>query len=129
MGPKTGRVRIKVSPGEGNHIRSALVTGCIHVYGTSDLSEKMRYISGTAFDLTPYLRSDTKGEADLTVSLGSYTFIKVKAESIGVCGGAAAGEGGRPVEQLADYRRRIWSRQYEDDAEGDGRRSRDGLRR
>lgn len=42
----------------------------------------MRYISGTAFDLTPYLRSDTKGEADLTVSLGSYTFIKVKAESI-----------------------------------------------
>lgn len=80
--PKTGRVRIKVSPGEGNDIRSALVTGCIHVYGTSDLSEKMRYISGTAFDLTPYLRSDTKGEADLTVSLGSYTFIKVKAESI-----------------------------------------------
>lgn len=80
--PKTGRVRIKVSLGEGNDIRSALVTGCIHVYGTSDLSEKMRYISGTAFDLTPYLNADTKGEADLTVSLGLYTFIKVKAESI-----------------------------------------------
>lgn len=79
--PKTGRVRIKVSPGEGNAIRSALVTGCIHVYGTRDLSEKMRYISGTAFDLTPYLRADTKGEADLTVSLGTYTFIKVKAET------------------------------------------------
>ena len=40
------------------------------------------YNGVTAFDLTPYLRSDTKGEADLTVSLGSYTFIKVKAESI-----------------------------------------------
>ena len=78
--PATGAVRIKVTPGEGNTIRSTLATGCIHVYGTSDLSQKMRYISGTAFDLTPYLNSETKGEADLTVSLGSHTFIKVKAE-------------------------------------------------
>ena len=78
--PKTGRVRIKVTPGEGNAIRSALATGCIHVYGTSNLAEKMRYISGTAFDLTPYLKDATKGEADLTVSMGAHTFIKVKAE-------------------------------------------------
>ena len=78
--PKTGRVRIKVTPGEGNAIRSALATGCIHVYGTADLAEKMRYISGTSFDLTPYLKEETKGEADLTVSMGTHTFIKVKAE-------------------------------------------------
>ena len=78
--PKTGRVRIKVTLGEGNAIRSALATGCIHVYGTANLAEKMRYISGTAFDLTPYLGDATKGEADLTVSMGSHTFIKVKAE-------------------------------------------------
>ena len=80
--PKTGLVRIKVTPGEGNSIRSAMATGCIHVYGTSDLAEKMRYISGTAFDLSPYLKAETKGEAELTVSLGSHTFIKVKAETI-----------------------------------------------
>ena len=73
-------MRINVTPGEGNTIRSALATGCIHVYGTNDLKEKMRYISGTAFDLTPYLQAETKGEADLTVSMGTHTFIKVKAE-------------------------------------------------
>ena len=80
--PATGAVRIKVTPGGGNTIRSPLATGCVHVYGTSDLGERMRYISGTSFDLTPYLKDDTKGEADLTVSLGSHTFIKVKAETV-----------------------------------------------
>jgi len=79
--PRTGRVRIRVTPGGDNTIRNALVTGSIHVYGTSDLSQKMQYISGTVFDLTPYLANETKGEADLTVSLGSHTFIKVKAET------------------------------------------------
>lgn len=79
--PTTGAVRIKVTPGEGNAIRSALATGCIHVYGTGNLTEKMRYISGTSFDLTPYLKAETIGEADLTVSLGTYTFIKIKAET------------------------------------------------
>jgi len=78
--PKTGAVRLKVTPGEGNVIRTVLATGCIHVYGTSDLSQKMRYISGTSIDLAPYLQPETKGEADLTVSLGTHTFIKVKAE-------------------------------------------------
>ncbi len=78
--PKTGLVRIKVEPGEGNSIRAPLATGCLHAYGTSDLSQKMRFISGTSFDLTPYLQDATKGEADLTVALGSYTFIKIKAE-------------------------------------------------
>lgn len=80
--PQTGRVRIKVTPGEGNSIRTALATGCIHVYGTDNLAEKMRYVSGTAFDLSPYLKDATKGEADLTVSMGTHTFIKVKAERI-----------------------------------------------
>ena len=61
--------------------RAPLATGCVHVYGTSDLGEKMRYISGTAFDLAPYLKDATKGEADLTVALGSHTFIKVKVET------------------------------------------------
>lgn len=79
--PQTGRVRIKVTPGEGNSIRAPLATGCVHVYGTRDLSRRMRYLSGTAFDLTPYLRDATRGEADLTVALGSCTFIKVKAET------------------------------------------------
>ena len=79
--PQTGRVRIRVTPGAGNAIRAPLATGCVHVYGTRDLSQKMRYLSGTAFDLTPYLRDATRGEADLTVALGSCTFIKVKAET------------------------------------------------
>ena len=79
--PKTGLVRIRVTPGAGNAIRAPLATGCIHVYGTDDLSRKMTYIAGTQFDLTPYLKDGTKGEADLTVALGSHTFIKVKAET------------------------------------------------
>ena len=53
--PKTGIVRIKVTPGEGNSIRSQLVTGCIHVYGTDDLLKKMRYISQVSIDLSNYL--------------------------------------------------------------------------
>lgn len=80
--PKTGRVGMKVVPGEGNEIRSNLAVGCIHVYGTSDLSSKMRYISGVSIDLTPYLGVETKGEAELTVALGSHTFIKIKAETV-----------------------------------------------
>ena len=79
--PQTGRVRIKVTSGEGNVIRASLATGCVHVYGTKDLSQKMRYISGAAFGLTPYLKDATRGEADLTVALGSHTFIKVKVET------------------------------------------------
>lgn len=79
--PKTGIVRIKVTPGEGNSIRSQLVTGCIHVYGTDDLLKKMRYISQVSIDLSNYLREGTKGEADLTVTMGTHTFLKVKAET------------------------------------------------
>lgn len=79
--PKTGIVRIKVTPGEGNSIRSQLVTGCIHVYGTDDLLKKMRYISQVSIDVSNYLREGTKGEADLTVTMGTHTFLKVKAET------------------------------------------------
>lgn len=78
---EVGLVRIKVTPGEGNSIRTVLATGCIHVYGTSNLGEKMKYISGTQFDLEPYLKEETKGEADLTVTLGTHTFFKVKAST------------------------------------------------
>ena len=79
--PKTGIVRIKVTPREGNSIRSQLVTGCIHVYGTDDLLKKMRYISQVSIDLSNYLREGTKGEADLMVTMGTHTFLKVKAET------------------------------------------------
>lgn len=80
--PATGMVRIRVDPGEGNAIRAPLVKGCIHVYGTSNLGEKMRYIGNTEIDLTPYLQTDTMGEARLTVDLGTHTFLKVKAETV-----------------------------------------------
>ena len=79
--PKTGIVRIKVTPGEGNSIRSQLVTGCIHVYGTNDLLKKMWYVSKVSIDVSNYLREGTKGEADLTVTMGTHTFLKVKAET------------------------------------------------
>ena len=80
--PQTGAVRFKVTPGEGNQIVSEIATGYIHVYGTSDLGAKMRYISSVGFDLTPYLKPDTKGEGVLNVTLGSHTFLKIKVESV-----------------------------------------------
>ena len=80
--PATGTVRIRVNPGEGNAIHAPLVKGCIHVYGTSNLGEKMRYIGNTEIDLAPYLQTETIGEAALTVDLGTHTFLKVKAETV-----------------------------------------------
>lgn len=79
--PKTGAVRIKVTPGEGNTIVSELATGYVHVYGTNKLGDPMKYISQVGFDLTPYLKPDTKGEAILNITLGTHTFLKVKVES------------------------------------------------
>ena len=32
------------------------------------------------FDMTPYLKEETKGEGTLTVTLGTHTFLKVKVE-------------------------------------------------
>ena len=78
--PKTGLVRIKITPGDNNVIRNQMATGCIHVYGTSNLGEKMRYISHVSIDVSRYLKDATKGEADLTVAMGTHTFLKVKAE-------------------------------------------------
>lgn len=78
--PQTGAVRFKVTPGEGNQIVSEIATGYVHVYGTNDLGAKMRYISSVGFDLTPYLKPDTKGEGILNITLGSHTFLKVKVE-------------------------------------------------
>ena len=79
--PKTGAVRFKVTPGAGNQIVSEIATGYIHVYGTNSLSEKMKYISQVGFDLTPYLKAETKGEGTLYVTLGTHTFLKVKIET------------------------------------------------
>lgn len=78
--PETGIVRIKVEPGEGNKIVGYLATGYVHVYGTNDLAKRMSVISKVGFDLTPYLQEETKGEADLTIELGSHTFLKIKIE-------------------------------------------------
>ena len=80
--PETGTVRIRVDPGEGNTIRAPLVSDYIHVYGTSDLGEKMRYIGNVEIDLSPYLKTETVGEAELTVDFGDYMFFKVKAETV-----------------------------------------------
>ena len=78
--PTTGAVRFKVTPGEGNLIVSEIATGYIHVYGTDNLGEKMKYISRVGFDLTPYLKAETKGEGTLLVTLGTHTFLKIKVE-------------------------------------------------
>lgn len=86
--PETGVVRIRVVPGEGNKIVSELATGYVHVYGTSNLAEKMKYISKVGFDLAPYLRAETKGEASLTVDLGTHSFLKIKIEEMPKVDGA-----------------------------------------
>lgn len=81
--PKSGRIRIKVTPGEGNEIRTSMLTGCIGVYGSDTLSERMTRLEKVRIDLTPYLKSETKGEADLTVTLGTKRFFAVTADAIG----------------------------------------------
>ena len=80
--PKTGAVRFKVTPGAGNQIVSEIATGYIHVFGTSNLNAKMQYISQVGFDLTPYLKAETKGEGTLYVTLGTHTFLKIKVEAV-----------------------------------------------
>ena len=80
--PETGAVRFKVTPGEGNRIVSVISTGYLHVFGTDDLREKMKYISKVGFDLTPYLRAETIGEGTIFVTLGTHTFLKIKVEDI-----------------------------------------------
>lgn len=79
--PKTGAVRFKVTPGAGNLIVSEIATGYIHVYGTDNLAERMKYISQVGFDLTPYLKPATKGEGVVNVTLGTHAFLKIKIES------------------------------------------------
>ena len=79
---QTGAVRFKVTPGEGNQIVSEIATGYIHVFGTNNLGEKMRYISSVGFDLTPYLKAETKGEGVLNVTLGTHSFLKIKVENV-----------------------------------------------
>ena len=75
--PATGKVGIKVTPGEGNQIVANINTGYVHVYGTDDLNKAMKLIEQVGFDMTPYLKEETKGEGTLTVTLGTHTFLKV----------------------------------------------------
>ena len=77
---QTGAVRFKVTPGGDNRIVTEIATGYIHVYGTNRLGDPMKYISQVGFDLTPYLKSDTRGEGVLNITLGTHTFLKVKIE-------------------------------------------------
>ena len=86
--PEMRHMRIKVEPGSGNEIVSTLTIGYVHVYGTGTLGAKMKYISRVGFDLTPYLKADTKGEADLVVELGTHTFFKIKIETAEKADGA-----------------------------------------
>ena len=37
----------------------------------------MKLIEQVGFDMTPYLKEETKGEGTLTVTLGTHTFLKV----------------------------------------------------
>jgi hypothetical protein len=76
--PATGKVGIKVTPGEGNQIVANINTGYVHVYGTDDLSQAMTLIKQVGFDMTTYLKPETKGEGTLTVTLGTHTFLKVQ---------------------------------------------------
>jgi hypothetical protein len=41
----------------------------------------MRYVSQVSIDVSNYLQEGTKGEADLMVTMGTHTFLKVKAET------------------------------------------------
>lgn len=79
---KTGRIRVKVTPGAENEIRSALATGCLHIYGADELTDAMELIEGAVIDLAPYLKEATKGEADITVTFGSRRFFRVKAGAV-----------------------------------------------
>ena len=76
--PKSGVVGIKVVPGTGNAIVSTIATGYVHVYGSSTLGEEMQRLETLEFDLTPYLKTETRGEAALTVDLGTHSFLRVK---------------------------------------------------
>lgn len=87
--PATGRLGIKVEPGAGNAIVDELATGYVHVYGTARLGEAMRYISQVGFDLTPYLKAETKGEATLQIALGAHAFFKIRIEAAAKCDGGA----------------------------------------
>ena len=79
---QTGAVRFKVTPGEGNKIVSEIAPGYLHVYGTDNIGEKMKYISKVGFDLTPYLKADTKGEGVINVTFGTHTFLKIRVEAV-----------------------------------------------
>ena len=79
--PTTGKVGIKVTPGEGNQIVANIDTGCVSVYGTDDLGKAMTLVEQVDIDLTPYLDEETKGEGTLTVTPGAHTFLKIRVES------------------------------------------------
>ena len=79
LGDGTATARVKITPGTGNRIVQQIQTGYLHVYGASDLATKMTKKNGVEFDLTPYTKSSSLGEAEMTISLGDSTFFRVKA--------------------------------------------------
>lgn len=78
--PKTGRVRLKVMPSEGNSISAEPATECIRVYGTDDLAREMQLISSKSVDLSEYLKAESKGEATIYVDLKSNRFVSVRCQ-------------------------------------------------
>ncbi len=80
-----GVVRAKVIPPENAELRTSNnVSGIIHIYGTSSLSNasslsKMTEITAKEIDLSPYLERETKGELEIIVQFGTNTFFRVTA--------------------------------------------------
>ena len=52
-----------------------------HPKGTTP-AEQMTKKNGVTFDLTPYMKSESLGEAEMTISLGDSVFFKVKAGTV-----------------------------------------------
>lgn len=78
--PANGALGIKVTPGAGNTIAACINTAYVHVYGAGDLKSQMQIIPKVGFDMSRYLRPETKGEGVIVVTLGTHTFLKVKFE-------------------------------------------------
>ena len=78
--PKTGVVRVRVEPPEGQTISGEMVIGTVRVMGTKDLNEEMETLGEVKVDASMYQASGTEGEFSCTFSLGDKCFFKVVAE-------------------------------------------------
>lgn len=77
--PAGGVVKIRVVPPSGATIVNPVVTGILHVYGSESLAESMTEFDNVQIELGDYLKTDTIGEITFGISLGSKSFVKVKA--------------------------------------------------